>query len=115
MGLREYRDGIREAWMGADTAPTRTITYIRNSDAVEVTLQVFVTGEELNKDLPEDKTTNTTTFSGVKLSQEPTKLDVITFSGRTYSVREWKLIGTLYTVVVENGKRNRVTSRKFKQ
>lgn len=114
MGLREYRDAIREQWVTSDTAPTRAITYVRNSDSLSIPLNVFVSGEEFNKDLPDEKKVTATTFSGVKLSQEPTKLDTIIFLGRTYSVREWQRLGTLYTILADTEKRNRSTSRKFK-
>jgi len=115
LGLRAHRDLLRKEWMqNVDTAPTRSIVYTRHIDNVDVPLEAFVTGEELNKDLPDDQKVNAVTFSGLILVQEPTKLDKILFSGRTYAVREWKLLGELYTVVAENNKRNKVTSRKFK-
>ena len=114
-GLRVHRDSLRKEWMmNPDTAPTRSIVYTRNSDLLEIPLEAFVTGEELNKDLPDDQKVNAVTFSGLILVQEPTKLDKILFSGRTYAVREWRLLGELYTVVAENNKRNKVSTRKFK-
>lgn len=114
MALRAYRDGLRAAWMqNVETAPTRSIVYVRASDSSMIALEAFVTGEELNKDLPDDKKVNVTTFNGLILQEEPTKFDIIQFSGKEYTVREWKLLGTLYSVVAENGKRNRVSKRKF--
>jgi len=115
MPLRTYRDNLRAAWMcNTDTAPTRSIIYIRQSDAQSFNLEAFVTGEELNKAIAEDKTVNTVIFSGLILEAEPTKLDTIQFSGRSYRVSEWKLLGELYSVIAENDKRNPVTTRRFK-
>ena len=96
-----------------DTAPSRSIVYHRHSDGLSIPLEVFVTGEDLNKDLPEDQTTNYVVCSGLILDQEPTKLDYFTLSGRAYTVRRWGKIGELYSVRAENAKRNKVTGRKF--
>jgi hypothetical protein len=89
--------------------------YVHTPTGLSVPLNAFISGEEFNKDLADEKKGNTTTFSGLNLSQEPTKLDTIIYSGRTYAVREWQRLGLLYTVLAENDKRNRATSRKFKQ
>lgn len=113
MSLRDYRDGLRETWVASDTAPTRSIQYIPSSTQIALPLEALVSGVDFNKDLTDDKKVNSTTFSGLKLTSEPTRTDIIQFNGLSFTVREWKLVGTLYTVLAENAKRNKVTSRKF--
>lgn len=113
MGLRDYRDGLREAWVTSDTAPTRSIVYIPSATQTATPLKALVSGVDFNKDLTDDKKVNSTTFSGLKLLVEPTRTDIIQFGGLSFTVREWKLVGTLFTVLAENGKRSKVTSRSF--
>jgi len=113
MSLRDYRDGLREKWVTSDTAPTRSIVYIPSVTQTAIPLEALVSGVDFNKDLSDDKKVNSTTFGGLKLLVEPTRTDIIQFGGLSFTVREWKLVGTLYTVLAENGKRNKVTSRKF--
>lgn len=113
MGMRAYRDGLREQWVASDVAPTRDIQYIPSSTQIAIPLTALVSGVEFNKDLTDDKKVNSTTFSGLKLLVEPTRTDIIQFGGLSFTVREWKLTGTLYSVMAENAKRNKVTSRKF--
>lgn len=113
MSLRDYRDGLREQWVASDTAPTRSIQYVPSGTQIAIPLEALVSGVDFNKDLPDDKKVNSTSFSGLKLEVEPTRTDIIQFSGLNFTVREWKIVGTLYTVLAENSKRNKVTSRKF--
>lgn len=113
MSLRDYRDGLREAWVASDTAPNRSIQYIPSSTQIALSLEAFVSGVDFNKDLSDDKKVNATTFSGLKLTLEPTRTDIIQFGGLSFTVRDWKLAGTLYTVYAENAKRNKVSSRTF--
>jgi len=113
MSLRDYRDGLREGWVASGTAPTRSIVYIPSATQIPTPLEALVSGVEFNKDLTDDKKVNSTTFSGLKLLVEPTRTDTIQFGGLSFTVREWKLTGTLYSVIGENAKRNKVTSRKF--
>lgn len=111
---REYRDRQRENWVSNPAiAPTRSIKYTPSGTLVEASLEALVSKGEFNADLPEDKKVNTAVFAGLKLLTEPTRTDKVEWDGKFYTVREWKLVGTLYTVYAENAKRNKVTSRKF--
>lgn len=114
MGFREYRDGLREQWVAnSAVCPNRSISYIPSSTQVALPLEALVSAVDFNKDLPDDKKVNATVFSGLKLTIEPTRTDIIIYNDKTFTVREWKLVGTLYSVMAENAKRNKVTSRKF--
>lgn len=114
MTSREYRDAIREQWIqNPDTCPSRTITYVSSSLSIPIVLEAFTSGLYFDHSLPDDKKVNASVFSGIKLPVEPTVTDIVVHDGKPYSVREWKLVGTLWTVFTENAKRNKVTSRKF--
>ena len=115
MGMREYRDGLRETWLSnKELAPTRTIVYTRSSDDTSSTLESTVTGAEFNQDLADDKKVNRVTFGSLLLEEEPTRTDTILSDGKTFIVREWEKFGTLYKVSAESNKRNKVSSRTFK-
>jgi len=114
MSVRDLIDSTREAFVVSTDAPTRAIVYKRSSDDTEIPLNSFVSGNDFNQDMSDDKKVNTITCRGLVLEQEPTKTDTILYNGKTYTVREWDKSGSVYSVMAENSKRNKVTSRSFK-
>jgi len=115
MSVRELIDASSTWFVDSGTAPTRAIVYTHISDALDIPLNSFVSGDDLNQDLSDDKKVNKITCT-VFLEEEPTKLDKILYNGKTYTVRMWTSLGTIgkYSVQAENAKRNKVTSRSFK-
>lgn len=112
---RAWRDEQRERiTTNASLFATRQISYTSSVVGLPISLEALISENDFNKDLPEDKKTNTLNCRNLKLASEPTKTDTILYDGKTYIVREFTKIGTMYNVVAENAKRNKVTSRNFK-
>lgn len=71
-----------------------------------------------------EKTLNEIKFSNVILKtldndenpiyHEPTKNDTIIYDNKVWSVRWWQKSSNMYTIIADNKKRNKVSSRSFK-
>lgn len=98
MGMREYRDGLREAWIAdADVAPTRAITYTRSSDDVSLAIDAFVGGGQFNQE-EKDKLEDYQVFSGLKLEVKPEVNDTVTYDTEVYKIKRFVKLGTLWQV-----------------
>ena len=91
---------------------SKSITYNhKESTLVETTFAFVDTGDYNSKD--KEKTANEIKFSNVALTEEPSKLDSITYDGLTWNVREWSKDLGMYIIMCDNQKRNKVSSRSF--
>jgi hypothetical protein len=113
MNARDLLDQTREAFVNANTSPSRAIVYKRKSDSTEIPLNSFVSSGQFNQDEADDKKVNSITCAGLILEEEPTPQDTITSDGKIYNVRQWSKSGNTYMVEATT-KRNKVSSRSFK-
>ena len=97
MNARELIDEKRATFVNADTAPTRSIVYTRESDDQTLTLNSFVGGGNFNTD-EKDKLEDWTAFGGLSLEQDPQVNDKVTYDGRTFKVQRYTKFGDLWTV-----------------
>lgn len=98
MSIRDYRDSIRENWIAnPDIAPTRTITYTRDSDDVSVVIDAFIGGGQFNQE-EKDKLEDYQSFTGLNLEQKPKVNDTVSYDGEVYKVKRYNKLGTLWTV-----------------
>jgi len=103
MAVRDLIDQVREKFVNANTAPTRSIVYIRSRDDLEIPLNSFVGAGTFNK-IEKDKIDDYQSFGGLKLEEVPVSSvsgDKVTYDGVTYQVRRVAKLGQLYTVYGE--------------
>lgn len=81
------------------------------TDTVE-TVRAFCDTSDYNYK-ERDKTLNEIRFSNVLLTDMPSKTDLITYDGLSWNVRTWSKSLGMYTIVCDNDKRNKVSSRSF--
>lgn len=107
MGMREYRDALREQWVAdSQVSPTRPVSYVpKLSPSTPIPLNAFVGVGVFNKD-ERDAIGRFQSFGGLNLAVPPEVLDIVVESGIDWRVVRWVKLGTLYTVVCENKRHN---------
>lgn len=100
MDARDLMDEVRRAFVDANTSPTRSITYTRSRDSLDIPLNSFVGGGQFNKE-EKDTLDDYQSFSGLKLDEIPNTNsdgDTILYDGVTFRVKRYAKLGSLYTV-----------------
>jgi len=103
MSARDLIDQTRATFVDADTAPTRSIVYMRSRDDLAIPLNSFVGAGTFNK-IEKDKIDDYQSFGGLKLEEVPVSSvdgDTVIYDGVTYRVRRVAKLGGLYTVYGE--------------
>jgi len=86
-------------------APTRTITYTKESDRLPVAYQAFIGHGTFNK-IERESIGRFQSFGGLPLPTPPKVDDVILYDSEVWKVVRWTKMGQMYTVYCENKAHN---------
>jgi hypothetical protein len=99
--IRTLIDEIRSEFVAdSSISPTRSITYKREADDVEVTLNSFVGNGNFNK-VERDAIGSYQAFGGLALLVAPKVNDTVLYDGVSWKVVRFTKLGNLYTVYGE--------------
>ncbi len=106
MDARDLLDEIRASNVNSNTAPTRSIIYVRSRDDLNIPLNSFVGAGTFNK-IEKDKIDDWQSFGSLELDERPVSQvdgDTVVYDGITYIVRRYTKLGQLYTVYGEKSR-----------